>query len=202
MSWDYIDPVDFAPKDMMPDGVLVVLTGIIHHGEFNYYVLPRHLLFLDAAKGDGAAMYDGLEGRFGIMTVDEAHEEEFFRAIEPHKRSLERLREELCACEDKYERASYATEVVIDFDCKHLTSYFCEPYYFEESIPEGWTSERGGISVPGDYFFVDDGPDGLPPESLDVDGPGRYYIPLDKRFWIDENGKSIFKMLYEKENNT
>ena len=151
------------------------------------------------AKDDhgGAALYDGLEGRYGIMTVDKAHEDEYFRAIEPHKRSLERLKEELYACKRKFDWSSYTTQVLIDFDRKHLTSYFCEPFYFENSVPDGWTSAREGIYVPGNYFLTDDGPDGLPPAHMDVDGPGRYYIPLDKRFWIDENGKSIFKKLYD-----
>lgn len=200
MSYDYIDPLDYAPEEMIPDGIIVLLVGIVRHGEFNYYVLPRHLVYLDAAKGDGAALYDGIEGRYGIMTVDEAHEDKFFRAIEPHKRSLERLKEELYMCMNKYERAGYFIDVIIDFDRKHLSSYFGEPYFFEDSVPDGWTSAREGLIVPGGYFFVDDGPDGLPPESMDTIGPGRYYIPLDKRFWIDENGKSLFELLYLKEN--
>lgn len=197
MSYDYQDPLDAAPEDMKPDGVITLLVGITRHGEFNYYILPRHLVFLDATKGDGAALYDGIEGRYGIMSVDDDHEEEFFQAIEPHKRSRERLIEEVYACKNRHWRASYFTEVVIDFDRKHLISYFSELFEFEDSVPDGWTSERGGIGVPGDYFSTDDAPDGLPPKEMDEIGPGRDYIPLDKRFWIDENGKSLFEVLYQ-----
>ena len=200
MSWDYIDPRDLPPEEMKPDGVVTLLVGITRHGEFNYYVLPRHLVYLDAEKDEsGNSLYAGEEGRFGIMTVDEAHEDAYFQAIEPYKRSLEQLKEELYACKNRHWRAAYWTEVLMDFDRHHFTSYFAESFYFplERYVPDGWTSEFGGLCVPGGYFFVDDGPDGLPPESLDVDGPGRYYIPLDKRFWIDEKGRSLFELLYQ-----
>lgn len=202
----YIDPLNLPPEEMKPDGIIAILVGITRHGEFHYYVLPRHLVYLDAAKEDsGAALYAGLEGRFGIMTVDEAHEDAYFRGIEPYKRSPERLREELCTCGKGIRwMGSYYVEVLMDFDRHHFTSYFGESFYFplETGVPDGWSCDAEYLGVPGQYFFLDDGPDGLPPESLDVDGPGRYYIPLDKRFWIDEKGRSLFQMLYEKEYKT
>lgn len=171
------NPLDFPPEEMVPTGILVVLTGITRLGRFHYYVLPRHLLYLDAQKaeeaGEDAPFYAGMEGRYGIMTVDEAHEDEFFRAIEPHKRSCERLLEEVHMCLNRYERMDYYADVLIDFDRKHLVSHYQEPFFFEKYVPDGWTSEFREI--------VDDD------------------FPEDKRFWIDENGKSIFELLYQED---
>lgn len=171
------DPLDFPPGEMVPDSVMVILTGIIRNGEFNYYVLPAQLLYLDGRKASedcaGGAFYAGIEGRYGIMTVDEAHEDEFFRAIEPHERSCERLLEEVHMCLNRYERMDYYADVLIDFDRKHLVSHYQEPFFFEKYVPDGWTSEFREI--------VDDD------------------FPEDKRFWIDDNGEDIFMLLYEED---
>lgn len=176
--WELNPQMD--PKKMKPDAIDTVLTGIIRNGTFHYYVLPRQLLYLDGQKarssGAGDAFSAGLEGRYGIMTVDEAHEDEFFRAIEPHERSCERLLEEVYSCPNKYDRSDYVTEIVIDFDRKHLVSYFREPYFFERYVPDGWTAKREGIG-----------------------GMADVYIPRDKRFWIDDNGEDIFMLLYEED---
>lgn len=201
MSYDYKDARDYAPEEMKPNGTEVLLVGITRHGEFHYYVLPRHLLYLDGRKsvihGNDSAFYDGIPGRYNIMVVNESYEDAFFKAIEPHKRSLGRLRDEVHMCETKYGRAGYFIEVLINFDCKHMTSYYGEPYYFEEDVPDGWTSERVAYGCSEDYYFMDDGPDGNPERNIGIGGLEQDYIPLDKRFWIDKNGKSIFRLLYE-----
>lgn len=205
MTYTYRDARDYAPEEMRPNGTEVLLVGITRHGEFDYYVLPRHLLYLDGQKAldnrAGDAFYDSMEGRYNILTVDESHEGEFLCAIEPHKRSLERLRREVYGCKNRYRRADYYPVVLIDFDKKELASYFGETYYhFEEYAPDGWVSERVFYGYCEEYFFMDDGPDGKPEKNIGIGGLERDYIPLDKRFWIDENGKSIFKMLCVKEN--
>lgn len=205
MSYNYKDALDYPPEEMVPNGTTAVLTGIIRNGEFNYYVLPRHLLYLDGRKsvihGHDSAFYDGMPGRFNIMVVNDEYENAYFEGIEPYKRDGRRLLEEVLMCLKKNERCNFYTEVIIDFDRKHLASYFGEPFYFEKDVPDGWTSERAGWGC-GEYFFMDDGPNGKPERNIGIGGLEKDYIPLDKRFWIDENGKSIFKFLYEEDLRT
>ena len=44
MSYNYIDPLDAAPEDMKPDGVITLVVGITCHCDFNNYVMPRHMV--------------------------------------------------------------------------------------------------------------------------------------------------------------
>lgn len=201
MNDGYRDARDYPPEELRPNGNEVLLVGITRRGEFHYYVLPRHLLYLDGRRavinGHDSAFYAGIAGRYDIMIVNKAHEDAFFQAIEPHKRSPERLRDEVYTCKNKYWRAGYYTEVLIDFDRKHLVSYYGEPYDFEKDVPEGWSSERPAYGCGDAYYFMDDDHTGKPEQNIGIGGLEQDYIPLDKRFWIDENGKSIFRLLYE-----
>lgn len=149
------------PEEMLPIQNDYVLVGLTWHGEFNYYVAPKYIWYLDMFKGPPE---DGVEYHLGIYTVDEAHEEEYIRRLEPFKRSVERLRDELGMCITDGERRGYYPYVLIDFDRRHVRDYLGD-YWIKDRVPDGWTGEFKEVK--------------------DED------FPPDKRYWIDENGNDM-----------
>ena len=72
------------PSDLLPDSVQYLLVGIMRKNEFNYYVLPRILLYLDFRAyllerypycAPEEITCEGADERFYIYTVDEDHED-------------------------------------------------------------------------------------------------------------------------------
>lgn len=172
---DYMEP-----EALVPDAVEYLLAGVWWHGEFNYYVLPRILLFLDFLKyirkrlqnfNPESMQYPGIEERFGIFVVDEEYEAAYIRGLESYKRGCERLREEMRQCADPYERDCYYPCILIDFDRKSFVSNYWEPYCFEEYVPENWTSTFRRIT--------------------------EEEIPPDKHYWMNADGKSLFEEHFE-----
>lgn len=168
------DPLDDDPDNVVPDSIEVALVGVTRKGEFQYYVLPELLCYLDYLKflvpDHTFTSVEGLTGggvecRFNIYIVDEAHEEEYFKHLEPYKRSCERLQEELlmCICQD--ERFDYWPTILMDFDRHDFRSYFPEPKSFECFVPDGWTTSY---------------------QSIDEED-----IPPDKRFWRLPDGTDL-----------
>lgn len=179
---NYVDVLDLPPERLTPDGVDAYLVGIIWQGEYNHYVLPRIMLYLDyrayllevfpGCTPENLQCTD-IGERFSIYTVDQEHEEQYLRCIEPYKRSCERLREEIQLCLDPVELGCYTTEIIIDFDKKTLRSCdLQDKLHLECFVPKGWQ---------GEYKWFDD---------LEE-------IPPEKRYWIDENGKNLFEELFK-----
>lgn len=180
---EYIDVTDIPPEELVPNSVDALLVGIIRHGEYNHYVLPKILLYLDyraylleafPGRVPEALKWTDIGDRFNIYTVDEEHEELYIRCIEPYKRSCERLREEIQMCVNRLELGDYTTEVIIDFDRKMLRSCELQATPFECFVPEGWL---------GEYKWFDD----------------QEEIPPEKRYWIDENGRNLFEEVLKEE---
>lgn len=176
MGWD---PYEEDPAALEPDGVESLSGCIIRHGKYSYYIAPRWIWFLDYYKYC-LAQYTGyskdefdpdLQLRFGIYTVDEKHEDEYFRCMEPYKRSCERMRYDLKLCLSLRERYNYTPEFLIDFDKKFFLSRFWEPYEPEKYVPDGWQGKW------------QDFPDEI--------------IPEEYRFWIDENGVDLLEVFEE-----
>ena len=180
----YIDILDMPPEQIIPDGVDAYLVGIIRHGEYNHYVLPRIMLYLDYRKYLLEAFpgcvpeqlrCTDIADRFNIYTVDQDHEEQYLQCLKPYKRSCERLREEIQLCLNPVELGRYTTEVIIDFDKKYLRSCDLQGKLFLECfLPDGWN---------GEYKWFND---------LEE-------IPPEKRYWIEDDGRNLFMELFKEE---
>ena len=171
---------DKNPQEVTPNSTEYIMTGILRNGEFNFYILPQTLVYLDYSKylrecypnDDPETFVDeNVEERFYIYTVDEEHEDYFMECIQPYRREGQRLREEMQMCIADYEVSYYFPCVLIDFDRKKFLCYYWEPYFWEKYLPEGWISEFRPIT--------------------DED------VPADKRFWLDEEGRDMFSLLYD-----
>lgn len=180
MSYYPKDPLDMDPEDVMPDTMRAPLVGVTKHGEFCYYAAPRVLWYLDYQKKfqesgvtSPTVIEETLRHRFGIMTVDADHEEAYIAGLEPYKRSCDELRDGMRMCVEACELDDFGISLLIDFDEKRLISYYPEPFFFEEYVPDGWTSEYRPLR--GDE------------------------IPPDKHFWMDEDNKNMFDELFKEE---
>lgn len=197
----YLTADQAPPEKLTPNINEALLVGLTYRGEFHYYVAPRLIWYLDLSKRFPGIKADPNDSDFrihlSILVPDDNHTAEYIRRLKPYRRSCSRLRKEMHECADKYDLYDYYPQVLIDFDKKHFVSYYPEPYFLEDFVPDGWTSEYGGVGCDPQYFLMNDGPDGKPERNIGIGGFEQDYIPLDKRFWIDENGKSIFKKLYD-----
>lgn len=200
---------DAVPPELLtPDINEAHIVGLTYRGEFNYYVAPRLVWYLDLGKRFPSIKADPSDPDFkihlSILVPDDTYADEYIRRLEPYKRSDARLRREMQECRNELDLYEFYPQILIDFDKKHLVSYYPEPYYFEDFVPDGWTSEYGGIGCDPQYFLQDREKSISSEEQLGIGGLEQDYIPLDRHFWIDENGKSIFKRMFdefaEKEN--
>lgn len=65
---------------------------------------------------------------------------------------------------DYNDKLAYNPLILIDFESRVLTSYYPEPESFEDFVPDGWSGKYQD-------FAAD--------------------IPQNKRYWLDENGRSL-----------
>lgn len=175
MSYWPVSLPDMESKDVMPDVMEAPLVGVTRNGCFSYYVAPTIVWYLDYLKKIREIRPDftvempwpDVKDRFGIFVVDKEHEEAYVKGLEPYKKSCGELRAAMRMCIHAWELEDFSVNLLLDFDRKVLLSYYPEPMFFEEYVPEGWSAEYRPLRE-------DDFP------------PGAY-------FWIDEDGKNLFE---------
>lgn len=171
--------LDMDPKNVMPDIMEAPLAGIIWQGEFNYYAAPRMLWYLDFQK----LLNDSRSGtthcispellahRFGVLIADDMNKEAYLKGLEPYKRSCQELQDAMRMCIQDDELDDFVVQLLIDFDKNHLVSHCSEPFFFEEYVPDDWTSEYRA-------FRSDD-------------------IPQSCRFWYASDDENLFECLFK-----
>jgi len=112
-----------------------------------------------------------LAHRFGILIVDDMNKDAYLKGLEPYKRSCQELRDAMYMCIHDHELDDFVVQLLIDFDKNHLVSHCSEPFFFEQYVPDDWTSEYRA-------FQNDD-------------------IPQNCRFWYTEDNKNLFECLFE-----
>ena len=151
---------------MIPEYGKNIIVGVIRQQKFNWYVTEKLLWFLDFLKYckafDPSFTPDkpsDVVYRFHIFVVDSEHEDEFFRNIEPYKMSCKELRDLLKACQDDFDRDGFHASLLVDFDKRHLISYYPEADPFDRFVPDGWTSEYCPFEkeIPrGEQYWIDE----------------------------------------------
>lgn len=147
-----------------------LVVAIKHSGCIEWYILDKDYCFLDYNKLEEAYRKKGYEVvsddafRFGIKVVSELTQNLFVDSIKKYKVEAEDLKNMLINESNYDEKLAYNPSLLIDFEKKVLLSYYAEPESFEDFVPNGWDGKYQD-------FTLD--------------------IPQNKRYWIDENGRSM-----------
>lgn len=161
-----------------------IIVGLFVDKNFNWYVSPKDLWFLDRRKQEEAYMLKfkemGLgnigsmqidDERTGIEILDEHSIIEFTPKINKYSVSCEELREsfKLNLLTKSKEDAIYTflPSLYIDFDKRELYSLYSEPASYEDFVPENWTG------VYGDFLSK---------------------IARKEKYWYDENGVNLLNL--------
>lgn len=149
-----------------------IIVGVTKNGIFRWYIANKLIWYLDFLKYCKAGDPDFTEendsdvvDRFNIFTVDSEHEAEYLKCLAPYQVETEELRSYMELCDKEDDIYDFFVSLLVDFDNKHLISYFPEPDPLDKYIPDDWTSEYRPIS--------DD-------------------VPKEMRYWISESGKNMF----------
>lgn len=157
---------------MKPQYAEYIVVAIKDNGAIEWFVLDKDICFLDYTQLEKAYRDKGFEFvtddslRFGIKIVDETTKAHFLECIRDCRVNTNELRKSLLSEKSHDDRLAYNPALLIDFDCKKLSSFFPEPESFEDFVPTGWDGEYRD--------FESD-------------------IPLNLRYWVDKNGKNLIQ---------
>ncbi|WP_258838349.1 CPCC family cysteine-rich protein [Mechercharimyces sp. CAU 1602] len=151
----------------LPEYANRIIVLVKYKGGWNWYVSLKEMWFLDyAVFPDENTDYSQ---RFHIAVVNDKTLEDFLDRVSDYKVSTSQLREFVNDTETKIDRwdlSDLFPSLFVDFDNKHLYSWYPEPASFEHYVPKGWK---------GDYVeFFDQ-------------------VPENKRYWIID-GKDFLKV--------
>lgn len=147
-----------------------IIVAIKDYGFIEWYVLEKDLCFLDYTKLEKAYRKKGYEVvvddtlRFGIKIINELTKNLFLNKIKDCKMETDELRKMLKKEKKYHGKLAYNPSILIDFDNRILISHYAEPESFEYFIPDGWEGKYEDFER---------------------------YIPLARRYWLDENGKNL-----------
>lgn len=179
MSTHLKESLNTDPKDIMPSVMDAPLAGIIWQGELNYYAAPRVLWYLDYQKvlqnsrssSMQKASHELLAHRSNILIVDNKNKDVYLKGLEPYRRTCQELRDAMCMCLHDYELDDFVVQLLINFDENHLISHCTEPFFFEQYVPDDWTSEYRAFRS--------------------------HDIPHNYRFWYTEDNRNLFDELFK-----
>jgi hypothetical protein len=165
-----------------PEYAQNIIVGVLFQGFWRWYVTDRDWWYLDYTKYDYPVKMVGYVPpkpeshvrRFDIAILNEHTAPLFFTKIADYRTSTRELSEKLIenlietwsnGGNEIYTLTDFAPTLFVDFDHRHFYSYFPEPFYFENYVPDGWASDYK------DFFSL---------------------IPAEQRYWIID-GKDYFK---------
>lgn len=135
------------------------MVGIILKENFNWYVLPKNLCFLDFTKFDEDELQEILEDeaiskiRKNMLTIQNDNKIEFFNELQVYKIDTSKLKAiyKIESVNNKNNLINYMPVLLFDFNNNQLISYYPEPTQFEYYVGKDFT---------GKYFnFIDNIPE-------------------------------------------
>ena len=150
-----------------PEYARIIVCGVMHRGEFRWFVSEREYWFLDQIKW--AVAFDGgdldVDERFGIPVVNENSADLFLENMALFEVTTTELRATLkqrLPASGWEEFGDFCPSLYTDFDQRVQYSLFPEPASFEVYVPAGWTGVFGDFlgRIPEvERFWVVDGVD-------------------------------------------